>query len=101
MVRSRLEKRGCDVGPVLCGRHRHRVLAGEVVKERPLGHACGSAEIVHSGGAIALRPDHIDRGVEQLGAGVGLDHEVYIPTGWYVVNLALVAVFAGPRHGLD
>ena len=43
-------------------------LAGEVLVEHRLGHARPLGDVVHRGGVVALRDEHLERGVEQLGA---------------------------------
>ena len=50
-------------------RHAERFLAREMMEERALRHARRRAEVVDAGAGVALRADHAERGIEQLGTG--------------------------------
>ena len=49
-------------------------LAGEVLVEHRLGDAGALGDVVHRGGVVALRDEHLERGLQQLGPALAARH---------------------------
>jgi hypothetical protein len=102
VVGRRREEPGRHLAEVRGGGDPELLLGAEVVEERALGHPRRLAELVDRGGGEALAPDHRQRGVEELAAGVlaggHRDSSVpsSIPTGRYACQAWRGAVRATP-----
>ena len=68
-VRRGVEDRVRVGGEMRRSRHGARLLAGEMMEERPLGEAGLGADVLDAGRRIALRADDVSGRVEELGDG--------------------------------
>ena len=105
VVLGRLERRaGVGDDRVAGGVEQREVeveLAGEVLVEHRLGDPGPLGDVVHRRGVVALGDEHLERGVEQLGAALAARQPAAARTRLVHVVLAPYVTVRDPTHGAE